>query len=202
MIKIFLELYGIKWYSNNLFEADDVIGIVSEKAKRNNYIVDIISGDKDMLQLVDENVNVHISKKGVSEMVEYNINNFFDIMKLHPHQIVDFKGIAGDSSDNIKGIKGIGEIGAINLLSKYDNLEEIIKNVNDLPDSLKKRINDNVKTGILSKKIAMIMRSGNLENLSKDDIDFKKPKINELIIFFRSKKINRIANIFEERKNE
>ena len=199
LILKFLELSGISQKSHPNLEADDIIGILSKKYSREGIEVDIVTSDKDLLQLVDNNVNVYISKTGVSDMEEYTINNFSEkFFGLNPSQVIDLKGVMGDASDNLAGIKGIGEKGAVKLLNEFGTLENIIEHKDSFSPSIKTKIEEGFEMGILCKEIATIITDYDLE------IDFnstlvKPPRWQELIAFFRYYSINGIANRLEKK---
>gem|GEM_PF-1782255 len=185
LIMEFLQLFGFKSFSHPELEADDIIGILSNHHAKEGYQVNIVTSDKDLLQLVKENVTVYLSKTGVSDMVEYNNDNFCALCHgLSPSQIKDLKGIMGDSSDNLKGIKGIGEKGAITLLNKYGTLEEVIKNKDDLSNALRMKISDGSEHGLLCKNIATIITEKDL-SLTDDDICLQSINKNELVYFLK-----------------
>ncbi|BDV02568.1 MAG: hypothetical protein HPAVJP_4570 [Candidatus Hepatoplasma vulgare] len=172
--KEFLDLFGIKWIEDDEFlknEADDIIGIYAEAAKKQNYFVDIVTSDYDLLQLVDENVSVHLSKVGVTNMDDYTNENFYEKFNgLSPIQIPDLKGLMGDSSDNLSGIHGIGEKTAIDLLNKYYSIERIFDNVEELKGKTKEKILNGKKRGLKSKELAKIKLKGEI-----------KPEFNSLL---------------------
>ncbi len=195
LVREFLDLYGIKWNAMQELEADDLIGIFSEIYKNNNYDVHVVSGDKDLLQLVDKNVTVHLSKRGISDLDTYNNDNFGEkFYGLSPLQIPDFKGISGDSSDNIVGIPGIGEKGAINLLRKYVSLELIYDNLDGLTPATKNKLLEGKEKGIESKKIATIIRKSNLVD-KNEDLSIKEinKELNDFLV--RHKLFNVIKKI-------
>ena len=130
-IKKYLDLLNIKRFETLDYEADDLIASVATLA-RDSYEVKIITGDKDLLQLVGGNVKVYITRKGVGELEEFNEENFKEKMGINPLQLTDYKGLIGDSSDNLSGIKGIGPKSACALLEKYGTLENIIDHVDEL----------------------------------------------------------------------
>jgi DNA polymerase-1 len=160
-----------------------VIGIVAKYADINNIKVDIVTTDKDLLQLVTNNVKVHLSIKGVSIMDEYTMENFSEKFNgLTPSQIIDFKALAGDSSDNIEGIRGIGDKGAIKLLLEYKTFENIVSNVNNLTLGLKTKIMDNLETGRLSYSLATIITETDIE-INFENMMIKTPDQAALIDF-------------------
>ncbi len=199
LIEEMLDYAGIEKFSSQNYEADDVIGILSKRFSEEGKEVDIITSDKDLLQLVNEKVRVHISKTGVSEMIEYNHNNFSDLYYgLTPSQVIDMKGIMGDSSDNLQGIKGIGEKGAVKLLQEYGCLEKVIDSYEDFTPGLMNKIIEGKEMGILCKQIATIMTDGEL------DIQFEQLTIgpiskSDLITFLRGNSIHSVANRLERK---
>lgn len=192
-----LELAGIEQISSPTLEADDIIGILAKRYASEGIEVDIVTSDKDLLQLVDNNINVHISKVGVSEMIEYTNDNFSDLfLGLKPSQVIDLKGIMGDSSDNLAGIKGIGEKGAIKLIHEYGTLENVIAHKYELSPGIAKKIEEGMELGLLCKSIATIMTEGDI------DILFESLTVNtidkfELISFLREYSIHSVANKLE-----
>ncbi len=199
LIKEFLELFGFKWTEDNRFEADDIIGILSKQYSKNDIKVDILTADKDLLQLVNENVRVFISKTGVSEMVEHNNDNFRELNDgLTPNQIKDLKGIMGDSSDNLPGIKGIGSKGAIKLLMEYGNLEEIIANRYRLSESMSRKIEQSENMAILCKEIATIMEEGDIL-IPFDSISTLNVEVMKLVRFLNLNSIYKVADRIKEK---
>ena len=106
LIKEVLSLMNIAIYEKEGVEADDVIGTISKHAGVKTFI---ITGDKDSFQLVDENVSVLFTKRGITELDELNAENFTQKTELVPSQIIELKSLMGDASDNIPGVKGVGE---------------------------------------------------------------------------------------------
>jgi len=185
----FLNLMGVKYYFKEGYEADDIIGIYAHLASSQNYDVSIYSSDKDLLQLVRNNVTVNLLKKGTKEIDSYTPEKLFEEYDLRYDQIIDLKAIMGDKSDNIPGILGIGIKGATELLIKYQNLENIYKNIDEIKGKIKEKLKANYDTAILSKKLVTIQTKGNLDyNLD----DFKRVDIleNKLIDFLRRYELN------------
>ncbi|MBT7338343.1 MAG: DNA polymerase I [Candidatus Jacksonbacteria bacterium] len=123
-VKEISEALGIPAIGIQGFEADDVIGTLSEKFKSETEVV-ILTGDLDTLQLVDDHVSVYTFKHGVKEMFTYDEAAVVDRYELVPDQMIDYKGLRGDPSDNIPGVAGIGEKGAINLIKEFKTLEGV-----------------------------------------------------------------------------
>ncbi len=175
------EAFGIPTYSKEGFEADDIIGTLAEKLKKNpeNEII-IASGDMDILQLVDENVKVYTFKKGIKDTIIYDKKAVEEKMSFGPEFITDYKGLAGDSSDNIPGITGIGAKTATTLIQNFGHLEniysELKKNEEKFLEILTKRI-----VGLLKEGEEEAMFSKELATIKRDvEFDFELPQKNFL----------------------
>ncbi len=139
------------------FEADDMIGIMARKAERNAYKVFILSGDKDLYQLVTENVSMAVPQRGGGLKI-MGPADVIEQMGIRADQVPDYKGIAGDSSDNIPGVKGLGPKAAINLLGEYGSLENIYANIDKVsPPKTKEKLIEQEDRARLSKHIATII---------------------------------------------
>ena len=143
IIKEILNLLSITIYELDGFEADDIIGSLAKHAEKNNIEVFIVTGDRDALQLASDNINVVITKKGVSETATYNHNSFIEEFGVTPTQFIDVKGLMGDKSDNIPGVPGIGEKTAYKLIQTYGSIEEVLNNIDSISG---KKLKDNLET--------------------------------------------------------
>ena len=171
IIKELLKLMGIKIFEIEGFEADDLIGTVSKFAENNDTEVFIVTGDKDALQLASDNTKIVITKKGVSETAVYDRKTFIDEFEVTPNQFIDVKGLMGDKSDNIPGVPGVGEKTAFKLIKEYGSIEEVLKNIDNIPGKkLKENLENNVEQAIFSKKLATIMREVPIQ-LTLEDIN-------------------------------
>lgn len=138
-------------------EGDDLIGSLSRKLSNNKINNFIYSSDKDMLQLVNQYTSVLQPKKGVSEMIKYDINNFSELyFGLQPEQVIEYKAIVGDSSDKLPGIKGIGTKTGITLLKKYKTLDNIYQHLCELKPSQQKLFMAAKEAAYMCKKLATI----------------------------------------------
>ena len=181
IIKELLEFMGIKIFQIEGFEADDLIGTVSKFAENNDTEVFIVTGDKDALQLASDSTKIVITKKGVSETAVYDRKTFIDEFEVTPNQFIDVKGLMGDKSDNIPGVPGVGEKTAFKLIKEYGSIEEVLKNIENIPGKkLKENLENNVEQAIFSKKLATIMREVPLE-ITLDDINCsEKENVSEI----------------------
>lgn len=146
-------------------EADDIIGSISRKFKE-EFI--LISGDKDLLQLVNNNTTVWLTQKGISNVLKVDEKVLMDEFKIKPYQVIELKSIMGDSSDNIPGVAGIGKIGANKLIEEFDNLDNIYENLDKIKGSTKTKLEENKEMAYLSKKLATIKLDVDLDFDVKD----------------------------------
>ncbi len=140
-------------------EADDIIGTIACMAEKQDYKVTIISGDRDLLQLVTGNITLRIPKtKGGRTVVEdYTPDMVKDVYLLSPKQIIDLKGLMGDSSDNIPGLPGVGEKTATKLLCEYGTVENVIAHAEEItPNKAKNAVMEHKELAVLSKELATI----------------------------------------------
>ena len=153
LLKEVLTLMGVTCIEKEGSEADDIIGTI---AKHTNIQTIIITGDKDSFQLVDDETEVHFTKRGITDTEIYNAQNFMEKTGIIPKQIIDLKALMGDSSDNIPGIEGVGEKTALNLLQTYGDLDNLYKNVNQLKGKLKDKVVYGEDDAYLSRTLATI----------------------------------------------
>ena len=154
-----LNAFDIPIYTKEGFEADDVIGTISKIASDNGNRTLILTGDQDSFQLIDKDglVKVLIPSKG--ELIEYDWDKVYEKLGVYPNQVIDYKGLRGDTSDNIPGIRGIGEKTAQKLLSRYANLEELLADCENIPENaVREKICTQKDVAILSKELATIIR--------------------------------------------
>ena len=164
-IKKLTELMGIPGLGKENYEADDVIGSLTEFGLKNQLEVVIVSGDKDFAQLVNKNVTLFDTMKDK----RYNVQGVIEKWGVPPHQFIDYLAITGDSSDNIPGVKGIGPKGAKTLLEKFKSLDEIYENINLIKTpSQKKKLMESRENAYLSQKLVEIVKDLDLVNSLND----------------------------------
>ena len=157
LIKRYLDLKGIARYEIAGFEADDIIGSFTQIGCANEFDkIDVISGDKDLLQLVNDCVTVHITRKGVTELESYAPSQIMEKYEITPDKMTDLKGMMGDPSDNLPGIPGIGEKTAIKLLKQFGTLEEMLARTEELKGKQKESVVKNRDLALLCKEMATI----------------------------------------------
>lgn len=155
LVKDVVDIFKIPNIGVINYEADDIIGSIANQY-HGDYNIMIQTGDFDMLQLVKENVQVAIMKKGIGNYDVFNEVNFYEKRGLYPSQIVDFKGFTGDSADNYPGVKGIGEKTATKLLQTYGEANNVFKNISQLSKGIQANINENLDMFYLSRELAEI----------------------------------------------
>lgn len=158
--------FGITSLELSGFEADDIIGTIATKYET-KYNPIIVTGDRDALQLISAQIKVLLTKKGISEMKLYDQEKFFEDYNLKPVQLIDIKGLMGDSSDNIPGVAGIGEKTALKLIIEYGSVENVLENIENINGKkLKENLTNSRDIALLSKKLATIITDVPLEEMS------------------------------------
>ncbi|NYE04729.1 5'-3' exonuclease [Bacillus niacini] len=137
------------------YEADDCIGTIASQAKEHAH-VSILTGDQDILQLLDESISVILLKKGYGNYLVHTPDTFFEEKGIKPRQMIDLKALMGDPSDNYPGVKGIGEKTALKLLKEFEHVEGIISNLDRLSKSHKTKIEQDLEMLHLSRMLAEI----------------------------------------------
>src|SRR6056297_1118982 len=133
-----LDILKIPMISEKGYEADDLLGTMAKDAEKEGYQVYIVTGDRDALQLVSDNIRVMYTRRGISDIVLYDIEKVKEKYEMPPEKLIDMKGLMGDSSDNIPGVPGIGEKTAIKLLKQFDSMEEILNNIDKVSGKKRK----------------------------------------------------------------
>ena len=177
--KKILNAMGIKYFEIEGYEADDIIGTFSKKiSELEEYAGVIISSDKDLLQLITDDVEVKLLKP--KDYIRMNKEVFFNTYGLEPIKMIDLKSLMGDASDNIPGVKGIGEKTALKLLQEYGSLNGVYENIDNIKGATQKKLIEDKENAYMSYDIATIYKEvpidTNLENLK-----YQKEDTEELI---------------------
>ena len=152
----FLRALNIFQFEEEGFEGDDIAGTVARLAEKEGHKVTIYTSDRDFLQLVDDKVTVNIIRKGMSDVVPMTPEMVMETYGFKPLQIIDYKGLRGDSSDNLPGIKGIGEKTAVKLIQEYDNFDNIIAHAGEIKGKVGEALINDQEMGRLSRDLAII----------------------------------------------
>lgn len=185
-IRQMLDAMGIKHYELSQYEADDIIGTLDKMAEQTDipFDVTIVSGDKDLIQLTDENTVVEISKKGVADFEEFTPAYLMEKMGITPTQFIDLKALMGDKSDNIPGVTKIGEKTGLKLLTEFGSLEGIYEHIDSMKASkMKENLIADKEQAFLSRTLATIDTQAPIE-IGLDDIVYQGPRIEELGQFY------------------
>lgn len=152
-LKDLLKAMGIEILEIPEIEADDIIGSLTRKF---NEEFMLISGDKDLLQLIDDHVTVWLTQKGISSVLKVDRKVLKEEFNIKPYQVIELKAIMGDASDNIPGVSGIGKVGAHKLIEEYGDLDNVYKNLENIKGSTRTKLENDKDMAYLSKKLATI----------------------------------------------
>ena len=193
-----LHALNIPIYTKEGYEADDVIGTIATKAKEKQHKTYILTGDRDSFQLVDREGFIKVIMPSKGELVEFDWYKVFDKMGVYPYQITDYKGLSGDTSDNIPGIKGIGDKTACKLLNRFDKLEQIYENIDNVSEkALNKKLREGKDIAFLSKELATIQRNLDID-FDFDCAKLEMPNYDAVIEFFKK---NQFYNFLKNSDN-
>ena len=152
-----LNTMGIKYFEIDNYEADDIIGTLSSMAHIDpDFDCEIVSSDKDLLQLIEDDVVVRSPKN--NDYIIYDRNTFKDIYEVEPIRMIDLKALMGDTSDNIPGVAGIGEKTAIKLIKEYDNIDNLYEHVDEIKGKVKDKLIEGKKSCYVSRDLATIIK--------------------------------------------
>lgn len=175
ILKDLLSSMNVNYLELDEYEADDILGTIAKLAQKEGFEVDIFTGDRDYLQLIDDNILVYLTKKGISEIKLMNNKSILEEYGLSPKQLIDVKALQGDSSDNIPGVKGVGEKTALKLIQEYGSLENLYKNLDALKGKLKENLENEKDKAYLSRYLGEIFLNvpidRNIEDFEIKDVN-------------------------------
>ena len=182
-----LKTANLAVFSKSGFEADDLIGTICQKIKKKKIVkkVIVVTGDKDLMQLVNKKVNLLVPGKGISQLDRYDPQKVEEKLGIKPTQVIDYKALMGDPSDNYPGVNGIGPKTAADLLQKYKTLDEVYNRCGELSENMRRKLKTDKKAAYLSQKLAKVLLDTPIE------ISLKKA-------IFGKKRINGIKKALEE----
>lgn len=170
ILKSILAQMGIAVIECEHFEADDILGTFSRRANKEGIDALLVTGDRDALQLITDNTHVLLTKKGISETIEYDEQVLFAEYGLDPQHMVDLKGLMGDNSDNLPGVKGVGEKTALKLLVKYGNIENVLQNAENEKGALREKLINGRDDALMSYRLGTIDTSAPIEEKMEDTV--------------------------------
>lgn len=185
LIREVLECLGIHVLELEGYEGDDIIGTVARQMEAKDFHIDIVTGDRDALQLVDENVTVHLTKKGITNMLAVTPDVMAAEYGYAPSQVVDMKALMGDTADNIPGVPGVGEKTAAKLIAQFQHVETLYDRIGEVKGKkLQEKLADNKDKAFLSKELATICCSVPIEYSL--DMFLPQPRKEDVSALFRS----------------
>ncbi|MCG9805135.1 DNA polymerase I [Staphylococcus argenteus] len=186
-IRQLLDAYHIKRYELDNYEADDIIGTLSKEADKAGFQTIIITGDRDLTQLATDNVTIYYTKKGVTDVDHYTPEFISEKYNgLTPSQIIDMKGLMGDSSDNIPGVAGVGEKTAIKLLNQFNTVEGVYEHLEEVSGKkLKEKLENSKEDALMSKELATINVDSPIEVSLEDTLMTNQNDQQEKIELFK-----------------
>ncbi|MCD4840309.1 DNA polymerase I [Neobacillus sedimentimangrovi] len=197
-IRELLDAYGISRYELENYEADDIIGTLSLNAEKEGFEVKIISGDKDLTQLSSNHTTVGITRKGITDIEEYTPEHIKEKYGLVPEQIIDMKGLMGDTSDNIPGVPGVGEKTAIKLLKEFSSIEKLFESIDQVSGAkLKEKLQNFKDQAIMSKQLATIERHAPIK-VDLDDITYEGYAKEKVVTLFKELGFQSLLDKFGE----
>jgi DNA polymerase-1 len=162
-IRQMVDAFGFPRLEMEGFEADDVLGSVAKMAVEKGLAVKIITGDRDLLQLVNDHIIVNLAGKTLSDAKDYFTRDVKDYLGVFPNQVVDYKALVGDASDNIPGVQGIGIKTAVSLFETYQTLEDVYNNLDALPNRVRTRLEADKANAEMSRDLATIRTNLNIQ---------------------------------------
>lgn len=189
IVREFLDAHQILHYELEGYEGDDIIGTVASLASQQGYQVSIMTGDKDMMQLVDDRVSVYKRNTRTKSDDIITPQSFYEKYELKPDQMRDLLGLMGDSADNIPGIKGIGEKTALKLLHQYQSIENLKEHLDEVKGKMGEKLRENIEVGIQSKQIATILRDVPID-ISIDECQYTGYDFDKLKAFYQKYDMN------------
>src|SRR5690606_17134023 len=156
-IRQLIDAFGFPRIELDGYEADDILGSLAKQAVAQGYGVKIITGDRDLLQVVDDRITINLTGSRMADANDYTAPDVMSYLGCRPDQVVDYKALVGDKSDNIPGVQGIGEKTACSLLEKYDTLDEIYAHLDEIAKGARTRLEAGRENSYLSRKLAEIL---------------------------------------------
>lgn len=202
ILKEVLKALNIGYLEMDGYEADDIIGTLTRLATREGLSCLVLTGDQDELQLVSPQVEVLITRKGISEIERYDLKTVIDKWEVYPERLPDVKGLMGDPSDNIPGVPGVGKKTAIKLIKEFRSLEELYSSLDQVsPVRIGEKLAEYRDQAYLSKKLATIIRDVPV-NIDIDSYRNRAPKRSDLIELYRELEFNSFIKDLQEETGE
>lgn len=200
LVKEILHAFDIPIFAIEGYEADDILGTLAKAGEQQDQSVTIVTGDRDALQLVSENIRVMYNKKGISNIEDYTIEKVREKYQVEPDQLIDVKGLMGDKSDNIPGVPGIGEKLALSLIQEFGSLEAVLANINKVNGKKRKEnLEKHRGDATLSKKLATIITDVPI-TIDFMKCELKEPDNDKVIEIFKKLEFHSLIDLFSEKE--
>lgn len=184
------------------YEADDILGTLAKWGQKEELEVTVLTGDRDSFQLIDKNIKVRIprTKMGKTETEDYTVEKIEEEYGLEPLDLIEVKGLMGDTSDNIPGVPGVGEKTALNLIKQYKSIDEVYNHIDEQKGKLKEKLSENKDLAYLSRTLGTIDINAPIEkDLGAFQVEeWNKPEVLEI---FKKLKFNRFIDRFALQEN-
>lgn len=185
IMKELLDAFDISHYQLDQYEADDIIGTLATSGNDEKWDVTVISGDKDLLQLVSDKVTVNLTRKGISDVEAYTPAFLQEKMEISPAQVIELKSLMGDSSDNIPGVPGVGQKTATKLLKQFNTLDTVYENMDEVSGKkLKEKLTDHKEDAYMSRELVTINTDSPIE-ISLKDLTYDGYQSNKVSAIFK-----------------
>lgn len=211
-LKTLLDAFAIPMYAMDGYEADDLLATICEKLKEKlqekNLKILIASGDRDLFQIVTDEIHILVPEFGFQKYEIYTPEKVAEKLHVHPSQIVDYKSLVGDNSDNIPGVKGIGPAGACELLGKYRTLENIYEHLEEISPKIRAKLEIGKESAFFSKKMVTLQKDSpiNIDLQNCKTYTFNIPQIENIFheLEFRSlfKKLHELEKFYNKKRQE
>ncbi|HET9946971.1 MAG TPA: 5'-3' exonuclease H3TH domain-containing protein [Patescibacteria group bacterium] len=179
-----LEAVGIPLFAIDGYEADDLLGTLSVLASKEDIETMILTGDRDLLQLVNKKVRILMPLVGITKTALFDEDKVEEKYGVTPSQIIDYKALVGDASDNYPGVSGIGPKTASQLLQKYESFENLYKKIGELPPQIGEKLATDAEQASLARQLATIHTSAPVHLQLKEVNDLPREKFEEVFESF------------------
>lgn len=200
LIRDVLSVHGIKYMEIEGYEADDIAGTLAINASEDNVEVFLVTSDKDYLQLVKDDINVLLTKKGVTNVALYNKDVLNEEYGITPEEFIELKALMGDSSDNIPGVKGVGEKTGLKLIQEYRTLDNIYENIDKIKGKLKEKLETEKIQAYLSKELSKIVLDLPID-FDIEEFKIQEPNPEKLMEIYKELEFRQFMSRIREEKN-
>ena len=198
ILKDILQAMHIKILEKEGYEGDDILGTLAKWGKKNHLDVTILTGDRDSFQLIERNITVRIprTKMGKTEMEDFTEKKVKEEYNLKPQDLIELKGLMGDTSDNIPGVPGVGPKTATELIIKYKTIEEVYNHLDEIKGKIKEKLEENKELAFLSRTLGTINTNIDI-SVNLKDIEIKEWDKQKVYEIFKNLKFNRYIEKFD-----